>query len=38
MDVVKKSVNEVQDKLFNSGDGNLQYQALVILYELKKND
>lgn len=23
MDIVKKSVNEVQEKLFNSGDGNL---------------
>ncbi len=24
-ELVKKSVNEVYDKLFNSGDGNLQY-------------
>lgn len=37
-EVAKKSVNELQDKLTNSGDGNLQYQALIILYELKKND
>jgi coatomer protein complex subunit gamma len=38
LEIVKKSVNEIQDKLFNSGDGNLQYQALLILFELKKND
>ena len=25
LEIVKKSVNEVQDKLFNSNDGNLQY-------------
>ena len=37
-EIVKKSVNEVQDKLLNSGDGNLQYQALLILFELKKGD
>ena len=37
-EIVKKSVNEIQDKLLNSGDGNLQYQALLILFELKKND
>jgi coatomer protein complex subunit gamma len=37
-EVVKKSVNEIQDKLLNSTEGSLQYQALVILYELKKND
>ncbi len=38
LDVVKKLVNELQDKLMNSGDGNLQYQALLILFELKKLD
>ena len=38
LDVVKKLVNELQDKLLNSGDGNLQYQALLILFELKKLD
>jgi hypothetical protein len=38
MEIVKKLVNELQDKLMNSGDGNLQYQALLILFELKKND
>jgi hypothetical protein len=38
LDVVKKQVNELQDKLMNSGDGFLQYQALLILFELKKND
>jgi coatomer protein complex subunit gamma len=38
MEIVRKSVNEIQDKLLNSGDGNLQYQALLILFELKKND
>ena len=37
-EIVKKLVNELQDKLLNSGDGNLQYQALLILFELKKND
>ncbi len=38
MEIVRKLVNELQDKLLNSGDGNLQYQALLILFELKKND
>jgi coatomer protein complex subunit gamma len=38
LDVVKKMVNELQDKLMNSGDGYVQYQALLILFELKKND
>lgn len=38
VDVVKKMVNELQDKLMNSGDGFLQYQALLILFELKKSD
>mmetsp|Transcript_34317 Transcript_34317/g.25384 ORF Transcript_34317/g.25384 Transcript_34317/m.25384 type:complete len:103 (+) Transcript_34317:376-684(+) len=38
IEIVKKSVSEMQDKLFNSGEGNLQYQALLILYEIKKND
>ena len=38
LDVVKKMVNELQDKLMNSPDGYVQYQALLILFELKKND
>ena len=38
LDVVKKMVNELQDKLLNSSDGFLQYQALLILFELKKGD
>ena len=38
LDVVKKMVNELQDKLINSQDGYVQYQALLILYELRKND
>ncbi len=38
LDIVRKLVNELQDKLTNSGDGYLQYQALLILFELKKND
>ena len=37
-EVVKKSVNELQDKLYNSTDGFIQYQALVLLFEIKKND
>jgi hypothetical protein len=38
IEVVKRSIQELQDKLFNSRDGYLQYQALLILFELKKND
>lgn len=37
-EVVKKSTNELQDKLYNSPDGFIQYQALLILFEMKKND
>lgn len=37
-EVAKKSINELQDKLFTSTDGFIQYQALLILYEMKKND
>lgn len=37
-EVAKKSVNELQDKLFNSNDGFIQYQALLILFEMKKKD
>ena len=37
-EVVKKSVNELQDKLYNSNDGFIQYQALVLLFEIKKSD
>jgi len=38
LELVKKSVNELQDKLQNSQDGFVKYQALLILFELKKND
>jgi hypothetical protein len=31
-------MNELQDKLYNSKDGFIQYQALLILFEMKKND
>ena len=37
-DVARKSMNELQDKLYNSKDGFIQYQALLILFEMKKND
>ena len=37
-EVAKKSVAELQDKLFNSNDGFIQYQALLILFEMKKGD
>lgn len=37
-EVAKKSVNELQDKLYNSSDGYIQYQALLLLFEMKKND
>jgi len=37
-EVAKKSVTELQDKLFNSTDGYIQYQALLILFEMKKSD
>jgi coatomer subunit gamma len=37
-EVAKKSSNELQDKLFNSNDGYIQYQALLLLFEMKKND
>jgi hypothetical protein len=37
-DVARKSMNEIQDKLYNSKDGFIQYQALLILFEMKKND
>jgi coatomer protein complex subunit gamma len=38
VDLVRKSIVELNDKLMNSKDGFVQYQALVILFELKKND
>ena len=38
IDLVKRSINELQDKLISSQDGYVQYQALLILFELKKND
>lgn len=37
-EVARKSINELQDKLFNSPDGYIQYQALLILFEMRKND
>jgi len=37
-EVAKKSNNELQDKLFNSTDGYIQYQALLLLFDMKKND
>lgn len=37
-ELVKKSISELQDKLTNSKDGFVQYQALLILFELKKQD
>jgi len=37
-DVVKKTMSELQEKLFQWKDGFVQYQALLILFELKKND
>merc|ERR1719464_432391 len=37
-EVVKRSMSELQEKLFSSQDGYLQYQALLILFEMKKND
>ena len=37
-EVVKKSMNELNDKLFSAKDGYVQYQALLILFELKKQD
>jgi len=38
IELVKKSINELQEKLMNAKDGYVQYQALLILFELKKND
>lgn len=38
IDLIKKSINELQEKLISSKDGYVQYQALLILFELKKND
>lgn len=37
-EIVKKSISELQEKLFASKDGFVQYQALLILFELKKSD
>lgn len=37
-EVAKKSSNELQDKLFNSSDGFIQYQALLILFDMKRGD
>ena len=38
IEVIKKSINELQEKLTTAKDGYVQYQALLILFELKKND
>jgi coatomer subunit gamma len=38
IEVVKRSVTELQEKLMSAKDGYVQYQALLILFELKKND
>ena len=38
VELVKKSINELQEKLISAKDGYVQYQALLILFELKKND
>lgn len=35
-DLVKKSMSELSDKLSSSSDGYVQYQALLILFELKR--
>ena len=37
-DLIKKSISDLQDKLLSAPDGFVQYQALLILFELKKND
>jgi vesicle coat complex subunit len=37
-EIVKKSISELQEKLMSSKDGFVQYQALLILFELKKSD
>lgn len=38
IELIKRSINELQDKLISAKDGYVQYQALLILFELKKND
>ena len=37
-EIVKKSISELQDKISGSKDGFVQYQALLLLFELKKQD
>ena len=37
-EIVKKSIGELQDKINGSKDGFVQYQALLLLFELKKQD
>ena len=37
-EIVKKSISELQEKMFSNKDGFVQYQALLILFELKKQD
>lgn len=37
-EIVKKSISELQEKLMSSKDGFVQYQVLLILFELKKSD
>lgn len=38
VELIKRSITELQDKLISATDGYVQYQALLILFELKKND
>lgn len=35
-EIVKKLIGELQDKISSSKDGFVQYQALLLLFELKK--
>lgn len=37
-EIVKKSISELQEKMFSNKEGFVQYQALLILFELKKQD
>lgn len=37
-EIVRKLVTDIQDKLFSTQDGHIQYQALIVLFEMKKND
>jgi len=37
-EIVRKLVTDIQDKLFSTQDGHIQYQALIVLFEMKKGD